>query len=102
MLLIALSAELGIEAREISFTAQKPSGIWSTVVFDQASGGAGYSSQAQALLPKLIERVRRILDCPAKCEKACQHCLLDYQTQHKVKELDRTCIGLSGLIGACS
>ena len=25
--------------------------------FDQASGGAGYSSQAQALLPKLIERV---------------------------------------------
>ena len=85
----ALSAELGIEAREINFTAQTANGYWSAVVFDQASGGAGYSSQAQALLPKLIERVRRILDCPAKCEKACQHCLLDYQTQHKVKELDR-------------
>lgn len=87
---IALSAELGIEAREINFTAQTANGIWSAVVFDQASGGAGYSSQAQVLLPKLIDRVRQILDCPAKCEKACQHCLLDYQTQHKVKELDRS------------
>jgi DEAD/DEAH box helicase domain-containing protein len=86
----ALSAELGIEAREINFTAQTANGCWSAVVFDQASGGAGYSSEAQALLPKLIQRVRKILDCPAKCEKACQHCLLDYQTQHKIKELDRT------------
>lgn len=86
----ALSAELGIEVREINFTAQTANGYWSAVVFDQASGGAGYSSQAQALLPKLIQRVRKILACLAKCEKACQQCLLDYQTQHKVKELDRT------------
>jgi len=86
----AVSAELGIEPREINFTAQTQNGYWSAVVFDQASGGAGYSSQALTLLPKLIERVQGLLACPARCEKACQHCLLDYQTQYRIKYLDRT------------
>lgn len=86
----SLSAELGIETREINFTAQTQNGQWSAVIFDQASGGAGYSSQAQGLLTTLINRVRGLLACQAKCEKACQHCLLDYQTQHQIKKLDRT------------
>ena len=86
---VAISAELGIDAREINCTGQVANGRWSAVIFDQASGGAGYCSQGTALLPMVITRVMGILDCPAQCESACQSCLLDYSTQHQLENLNR-------------
>jgi len=91
---LALAQQLGIEEREIGCTVSpsrsaEGSATHSIYLFDTASGGAGYVSQAVDWLPKLFHEAKDLLECPRNCDVACQGCLLTYDTQHNLDDLDR-------------
>ena len=90
---LALARRLGIEERELGWAVrdvkqdgqQKPS----IILYDMASGGAGYVAAAGEMLLDLLRDCREQLDCKRKCDAACHACLLDYDTQHHVSDLNR-------------
>ncbi|MGH8548081.1 MAG: DUF1998 domain-containing protein [Methylococcales bacterium] len=91
----ALALRLGIEEREIGCAVapsrdadQHPA--QSIYLYDTASGGAGYVAQAIHGLPELFHRaLEKVLKCPRDCDAACQACLLTYDTQHHLDDLNR-------------
>lgn len=89
----AIAERLGVDISEMGCDT-KPirdeGGRQTTVIqiFDQRSGG--YSSLVAGDLPALLREARRILDCEAGCESACQHCVLSFDTRFRVEGLDRT------------
>lgn len=91
----ALCMELGIEESEVGAFASPSRDIadlptYSIYLYDTATGGAGYSTQAVGLLDTLFERIyEKVLPCPRECDSACQACLLTYDTQHHVDHLNR-------------
>lgn len=90
----ALSRSLGINERELGWDvipSLHASGedTRSIVLFDTAAGGAGYVPLAAQQLPRLLQDARRILDCPRKCDAACHGCLLAFDTQDELENLDR-------------
>jgi hypothetical protein len=89
----ALAETLGVHEREIGCAAvasRTPTGAAtrSIVLYDTATGGAGYVAGASANLPALLGRASEILKC--RCDRACQACLLTFDTQHQWDDLDRT------------
>lgn len=90
----ALTRQIGIEEREVG-CAIAPSRdkegqtAHSVYLFDTASGGAGYVSQAVDWFPELFRQAREVLTCPRDCDAACQGCLLTYDTQHHLDDLNR-------------
>ena len=90
----ALCLFLGIEDREIGAHAastrnQYGESAYTVYLFDTATGGAGYVSQAISNLPKLLRKAVSVLDCPRHCDSACQGCVLTYDTQHHLDDLNR-------------
>lgn len=90
----ALAELLGVEDREIgwAFTPSRSlegSRSGTIALYDTASGGAGYVARTAESLPALLRRVKAILECGRDCDKACHACLLSYDTQFWVDELDR-------------
>lgn len=90
----AWSLLLGIEESEIGSHAapsrnQQGQSTYSIFLFDTATGGAGYVSQAVSRLPELLKQAESILHCPKNCDSACQGCLLTYDTQHHSNDLNR-------------
>lgn len=90
----ALAEKLGIDEREIGCmespsrtTAERPTRA--ILLFDQAVGGAGFSTLAPSMVGTLLRNARKILECPRNCDRACHACVLDYETQHSVMKLDR-------------
>lgn len=79
----ALTQRLGIEEREVG-CAVTPSrseqgyDAYSVYLFDTASGGAGYVSQAIDWFPELFHHAHDVLTCPRNCDVACQGCLLSH------------------------
>ena len=91
---IALCRRLGIEEREIGCLATPATdgnggAAVSIFLYDAASGGAGYTTQAAEMLLALLQEARDLLDCPRGCDSACQACVLDYDTQHHRDQLNR-------------
>ena len=91
---IALCRCLGIEEREIGClatqTADGNGGVAVSIfLYDAASGGAGYTTQAAEMLLSLLRDARDLLDCPRDCDSACQACVLDYDAQHHRDQLNR-------------
>ena len=91
----ALADKIGVEDREIGW-AVKPSEMdeagertVSVLLYDHATGGAGFVAQAGEYLPELLRHARRTLECPRACDKACHACLLSFDTGHHVEHLDR-------------
>jgi DEAD/DEAH box helicase domain-containing protein len=90
----ALCLALGIEEDEVGTAAlqgrdQYGHPAYSIYLFDTASGGAGYATQAPALLVRLLHDAWRILQCPRGCDAACQACVLTYDSQHQLDSLNR-------------
>jgi len=90
----ALAERLGVEEREIGVAISPTRDIsdrptYSIYLFDTAQGGAGYVSQAVQYLPALFYKGKEILHCSRNCDVACQGCLLSYDTQHHIQDLDR-------------
>ncbi|MBK1693667.1 hypothetical protein CKO09_02775 [Chromatium weissei] len=91
----ALCQQLGIEEGEIGALVKPARGsknelTHSLYLYDVATGGAGYVSQIADQLPELLRIARTVLaNCPNDCDAACQGCLLTYDTQHHVDDLNR-------------
>jgi len=88
----ALAAKLGIEQREIGPAAVPARGdgnqrTHSVVLFDRAALGAGYATEAPNHLSSLLSECAGRLQCT--CDRACQRCLLTYETQFNIAKLDR-------------
>ena len=84
---------LGIEARELGWEtlATNRGGEFrrSIVIYDTADGGAGFVGGLVDVVPDGLRRAREILQCGRNCDAACHACLLSFETQHRVDELDR-------------
>ncbi len=97
----AAAARLGIDADEMGFAAPEvphPGGApnWSVVVFDRASGGAGFAATIARDPPALLSEARDLLDCRAdgRCgdpdaRRACPRCVLAPDAQHMVDTTER-------------
>ena len=90
----ALTQMIGIEARALGLGAQKMTGsfgqpCWSLMLYDQASGGAGYAPRAFEDISALLLAARNILDCDRNCENACSACVLAPDLFAKQEILDR-------------
>ena len=89
---LVLAEELGVDPREIGWAttpAQTPSGnpVRRIVLFDAAEGGAGYVASILDRLSRLLAAARKRLDC--SCDRVCHKCLLSFDTQDHVANLDR-------------
>jgi hypothetical protein len=97
----AVARRLGIDADEMGFAAPEarhPSGRrnWSAVVFDRASGGAGFSAHIARDPVAILSAARELLDCRAsgrcgdpEAVRACPRCVLGPDAQHAGDITDR-------------
>ena len=91
----SLAEKIGVEDREIGWSIE-PARVedtgelnYSMLLYDQATGGAGFVAQAGEHLPELLRRARHTLICPRECDRACHGCLISYDTHRHLKDLDR-------------
>ncbi len=90
----SLADILGINADELGYTV-KPTvlaecdyPIATIVIYDDCSGGAGFSSTADRYFDEIFKKVKtEYLQC--SCKKVCQNCLLGFDTRFHVDYLDR-------------
>lgn len=97
----AIAKMLGIDADEMGVAAPQapsPRGAdnWSSVVFDRASGGAGFASTLTRDPISVLREARAFVDCTSagKCgdpssRRACPRCVLAPDVQHAVDTTDR-------------
>ena len=90
----AVAEQLGIDVREVGWAtsagaSEGGAARRSILLYDSASGGAGYVAQAARDVPGLLRRARTVLECPRRCDAACHACLLAFDTQDAAERLDR-------------
>lgn len=97
----AVARRLGVDSDDMGYAAPQarrsghcPS--YSAVVFDRASGGAGFAATVGRDPVALLAEARRLLDCSAagKCGdpaavRACPRCVLSADSQHGAEKTDR-------------
>ena len=97
----AIGRRLGVDADEMGFAA--PAAVhpadapnWSAVIFDRASGGAGFSAELARDPVALLTTARDLLDCrrEGRCGDpqavhACPRCVLAADSQHAADDTDR-------------
>ncbi|MDZ7752671.1 MAG: Zn-binding domain-containing protein [Gammaproteobacteria bacterium] len=88
----ALADLLGVQASELDCDikpARPEPGAHcqSILVFDRYA--AGYAASAEKHLDSLFHIARRRLDCPAHCDSACPHCILDFDQRFAADRLNR-------------
>lgn len=79
------ATELGCDTKEAK--AEQGSVCLSILIFDRFA--AGYASSAERSIDALFHRARRRLACPADCDSACPHCVLDFDQRFAAENLDR-------------
>jgi DEAD/DEAH box helicase domain-containing protein len=100
-----LASLIGVEDREIGWFSTREPGFagaadsYSVVLYDMSTGGAGFATQAPAMLRTLLLRTHDRLRCPAGCDGACRSCLLSYDSSFEADRLDRA-LGLRALTDA--
>lgn len=97
----AVAARLGIDPDEMGFAAPEvphPAGRanWSAVIFDRASGGAGFAAALARDPVAMVADARDRLDCTrlGRCGdpeavRACPRCVLGSDAQHAAEQTDR-------------
>lgn len=97
----AVAKRLGIDSDEMGFAAPAAPSIggqnnFSAVVFDRASGGAGFSPTIARDPVGLLRDAATFIDCtlPGRCgdpgaERVCPRCVLGPDAQHVVEATDR-------------
>ena len=90
-----LASALGINTDELGLdiTESKVEDIQKPVlvvnIFDNNSGGSGFSSTAHQFFNEMFKNAKSLLTCTKSCESHCDACLLTYDTKNKEKYLDR-------------
>ena len=79
---------LAIEQGEISFGIKRHAQFSSVFIFDTAKGGAGYAAQFPLYAEELFKIAKESL-AGCDCEKACNKCLIDRNTQWHINKLDK-------------
>lgn len=59
----------------------------SILIFDRFE--AGYATSTERYLPELFKAAHKKLICPAECDSACPHCVLDFDQRFNADKLDR-------------
>lgn len=77
----ALAARLGVDAEAMGIAVApslRPDQARRSSVFlyDKASGGSGFASEAEKDLAGLLKRAAHRLDCPVDCDSGCPECVL--------------------------
>jgi len=87
-LLHAMAEILGVDRRELRFmcTRGNPTSI---VLFDEGVSGYVSTFHQQSQFIKLFSLAKKKLECPANCQSACSHCLIDFGNRWDTAELDR-------------
>lgn len=97
----AVAKRLGVDADEMGFAAPPAPNVqgrdnWSAVIFDRASGGAGFSATIARDPVGLLRDARTFIDCTlaGRCgdpdaERICPRCVLAPDAQHIVEATDR-------------
>ncbi len=89
----ATAERLGVEPEELGFACQRSlqgeSAGQSIILFDRASGGAGYATKAVDDIASLVRRAAELAHCSKDCERACTHCMLSHDTKDVADQLDR-------------
>lgn len=88
----ALAELIGVQATELGCDIKKTridgrDRCQSILIFDRFA--AGYASSADRYLPGLFRHARSRLECPATCDSACPHCVLDFDQRFAADSLDR-------------
>lgn len=90
----SLAKKLGINVEELGFGVKEtkiegsPS-IYAIYIYDNGSGGAGFSSSAPQFLEDLFLEAKETLLCSSNCSGACEQCLLQYDTRKLSHLLNR-------------
>lgn len=89
----ALASILGIRADELGYSyrplrLKNNEPVMILQLYDQLSGGAGFSSSAPQYIDSLLTQMQKNLHCK-HCDSVCSECMLDSQTRHDYKYLDR-------------
>lgn len=81
--------ELGVAVRDVK--QKGDSQATSLFLYDMASQGAGFSTSILSDFSEIIGKAKKYLSSCTNdsCEGACHACLLDYDTQHEIENLDR-------------
>jgi hypothetical protein len=91
---------LQIDPNELAFTFRRAPGNLllgrEIILFDTASGGAGYCDQLYENLKGLFNEAARVLDCKESCGDSCYSCLRSYENQVAHARLNRSYL-LEGL-----
>jgi hypothetical protein len=96
-LVTAATSHLNVDVREVGgLTVPRVLGgrrTWDVLLFDNAPGGAGHCGQVRDDFVAVVDRARALLIGDAehdrRCQRACQSCLISYQTQRQAPLLDR-------------
>lgn len=88
----ALAELIGVQAAELSCCIKEvrpATGVrcQSILIFDRFA--AGYASSAERYLGSLFHSARKRLQCPANCDSACPHCILDFDQRFAADSLNR-------------
>jgi hypothetical protein len=83
-----LAEKIGINPQELSFGVKRYRNYSSIFIFDTAKGGAGYSIRFYELKDDVIDLAQKALS-GCKCEKACDKCLINRDSQWYLEKLDR-------------
>ncbi|WP_180037012.1 MULTISPECIES: DEAD/DEAH box helicase [unclassified Acinetobacter] len=92
----AIATKLGIAADELGYGIKvkkiDDQAVLVLQIFDDLSGGAGFSTTAAHYIAKVLRSlVAEKLNCiDDSCDSVCGKCLLDTQTRHDIENLDRT------------
>ncbi|MFW6002731.1 MAG: DUF1998 domain-containing protein, partial [archaeon] len=83
-----LTEHLGVNQDEVNFNIKKYGNYSSIYIFDTAKGGAGYSLRFIDYADQILDKAFSALDS-CDCEKACEKCLIDRNSQWFMNDLDR-------------
>jgi len=88
----SLAEAIGVQATELGCAIKEArpnheAVRHSILIFDRYA--AGYASSAERYLGSLFQRARQRLTCPADCDSACPHCVLDFDQRFAADSLDR-------------
>ncbi|OZI07000.1 hypothetical protein BWI93_16980 [Siphonobacter sp. BAB-5385] len=81
--------EMGVLIRPVRNQQLDDRPMYSICLYDTNGGGSGFASQAPHFLSEMFANAKRLLECTADCQNACESCLLQHDAQKVATKLDR-------------
>jgi DEAD/DEAH box helicase domain-containing protein len=81
--------EIGVAVKKIRNQELAVNSISVICLYDTNGGGSGFASQAPHFLEDMFRIAHEFLHCPSDCSKACESCLLQYDSRNISEKLYR-------------